>query len=119
MDHDTFSIDDIDLLKAGRHLRLPDGAKLVIGRDQNDNAKLEKVEHKGYINAKALDISGPLALISKDATQNDKNLAASLILTYTKANKDIDGSVLIGDEIISIKPLSTKTEAHQYFVVKV
>ena len=119
MDHDTFSIDDIDLLKAGRHLRLPDGAKLVIGRDQNDNEKLERVEHSGYINAKALDISGPSAMISKDATKSDRELAASLILTYTKAPKDVLGSVLIGNETITTKPLLTKKEVHPYFVVKV
>ncbi len=119
MNHGTFNIDDIDLLKAGRHLRLPDGAKLVIGRDQGDNEKLEKVEHDGYIRAKASDISGPSALISKDATVSDISLAASLILTYTKAPKDIEGSVLIGDTIIVAKPLSSKTEVHPYFVVKV
>ncbi len=119
LDHDKFTIDDIDLLKAGRHLRLPDGAKLVIGRDQVDNEKLEKIEHKDYIRAKALDISGPLALISRDASQKDRELASSLILTYTKASKDVEGSVLIGYETIKAKPLSSKTEAHQYFVVKV
>ncbi len=119
LDHDSFSIDDIDLLKAGRHLRLPDGAKLVIGRNQDDNEKLEKIEHNGYINAKALDISGPLALISKDATQKDRELGASLILTYTKSNKDLEAKVLIGDEILSVKPLASKREAHKYFVVKV
>ena len=31
---------DMQLLRLGRHLRLTNGTKMVIGRDENDNAKL-------------------------------------------------------------------------------
>lgn len=118
LEFDEFVVEDIDVLKSGRHLRLPDGAKLVIGRDQVDNDRLEKVENPKYLFAKANDVSGPLALISHDSSDDDKILAAKLILSYTKAPKNEEGSVLIGDEVIKVVPFDTKMEAHKYFVVK-
>ncbi len=117
MEHDTFTVEDIDLLKAGRHLRLPDGAKLVIGRDQADNEKLNKIENSKYIFARALDISGPMSLLSANASESDKKLSAKLILTYTKTPKDQEGSVEIGDEIISTVPFESKEFVKEYFIV--
>ena len=117
IEHDTFTVDDIGLLKAGRHLRLPDGAKLVIGRDQADNEKLRKIENSKYIFARALDISGPVSLLSVNASESDKKLSAKLILTYTKTPKEQVGSVKIGDEVIEAIPFESKEFVKEYFVV--
>ena len=68
--------------------------------------------------AKANDIAGPTSLISKNATDADKKLAAKLILTYTKTPAGSEGSVTIGDEVISAAPFENKSYAQQYFVVK-
>jgi len=116
--HETFTVADIDVLKSGRHLRLPEGAKLVIGRNQEDNEHLMKTENPKYIFAKANDIAGPVSLISKDATAADKALAAKLILTYTKTPAESEGSVTIGDEVITATPFENKSYAQKYFVVK-
>ncbi len=118
LSYEKFTTQDIDLLKVGRHLRLPDGAKLVIGRNKEDNEQIERIENDKYVFAKANDIAGPLNLISKNATIADKKLAASLILTYTKTPKEQEGSVSIGEETIKAKSLQSKQEAHKYFVVK-
>ena len=116
--YEKFTTQDIDLLKVGRHLRLPDGAKLVIGRNQEENEQIAKIKNDKYLFAKANDIAGPLNLISKNATIEDKNLASRLILTYTKIPKEEEGSVEIGEEIIKAKSLQSKQEAQKYFVVK-
>jgi len=34
---DKLEVDDIDTLKFGRHFRLPNGAKLIVGRHKEDN----------------------------------------------------------------------------------
>ncbi len=39
--HDQFSLKNIYLLKVGRHFRLDKTTKLVVGRNQNENSKLE------------------------------------------------------------------------------
>ncbi len=116
--HEKFTAADIDLLKAGRHLRLPEGAKLVIGRNQEDNEQLKKIENEKYIFARARDIAGPVCLISKNASEADRELAAKLILTYTKTPADQEGSVTIGDELYKAQPFENKSYAQPYFVVK-
>jgi tRNA-specific 2-thiouridylase len=118
MEHDTFTVADIDILKAGRHLRLRDGAKLVIGRNSEENEKLKKIENDKYIFVRAVDIPGPLSLLSKDASAKDRELAAKLILTYTKTPQDSEGTVLF-DEKDSIKttPFDSKDSAKEFFIV--
>lgn len=86
--YDTFLIEDIPVMKYGRHLRLPDGAKLVVGRDKDDNAALEAIDSSKYLHIKTVGINGPHALLSKNATQADKDLAAKIVLTYTKAQEN-------------------------------
>ena len=116
--HEDFTVEDIDVLKFGRHLRLPDGAKLIIGRNRDDNEKISQIKNPKYIFAKAEDLAGPLSLISKNASKEDKQLATKLILTYTKATQDKEWSVKIGDEIYKDKPFESKKEAQKYFVIK-
>ncbi len=116
--HEKFTAADIDVLKAGRHLRLPEGAKLVIGRNKEDNEQLQKIQNEKFVFARANDIPGPIALIGKNASEADKKLAAKLILTYTKTPADQEGSVTIGEELISTVPFENKSYAQPYFVVK-
>ena len=118
MAYEKFVVADIDVLKVGRHLRLPDGAKLVIGRNKEENEQMQKIKNQKYLFARANDIAGPLSLISKNATISDKALAASLILTYTKTPKEQEASVSIGEEVITAKALQSKQEAQKYFVIR-
>jgi len=86
VEYENLEVDDIDTLKAGRHLRLPNGAKLIIGRNQEDNEKIKNTSSSKYYKAKILDTNGPLCLFQKDANQEDKQLAANLIVTYGKTD---------------------------------
>jgi len=112
--HDEFSVSDIDLLKFGRHFRLPDGAKAVVGRNKEDNEGLQRVQSNKYIPIK-LPIAGPFSLISANASDSDKALGAKLAITYAKSSVDESYDVLVGDEVIAISPFATKKEAQAYF----
>jgi tRNA-specific 2-thiouridylase len=112
--HDSFEVPDIDLLKFGRHFRLPNGAKLVVGRNQEDNEGLMSVDSSKYIKIK-LPIVGPFSVISKDASFQDKELGAKLAITYAKSSIDSSYDVVVGDETINISPFATKKEAQRYF----
>jgi len=116
--HGEFTVDDIDVLKRGRHFRLPDGAKLVMGRDKEDNEIIQNIVHPDYLFAKTVGIVGGISLLSKDASQEDKTLAARLILTYTKIAKDEMGTIMIGDETLQATALENRTAAQKYFVLK-
>jgi len=114
--YDKFESKDIDVLKVGRHLRLPGGAKLVIGRNKEENEKIASIENEKFLKIKLLDATGPLSLISKNSTDSDKKLAAELCLVYGKTKSDTLYEVKIGEEIIKSYPFSSKEEAKKFFV---
>lgn len=116
LEYSPLQVEDIDVLKNGRHLRLPDGAKLVVGRDQAENSLLENVINDKYIRVKVDEVPGPFALLSADANKEDRNLSARLVLTFTKVTPDKKYSVCVGDETIKELPLSTRSDAHKYLV---
>ena len=112
--HDTFGVADIDLLKFGRHFRLPDKTKLVVGRHQEDNEALEALKHPDYL-AIRLPVPGPYSLIHKEATPSDIALALRIALTYGKSSTDTHYTVSFADKEYSVQPFETKAEAQQYF----
>lgn len=109
---------DVKWLKLGRHLRLPDGAKMIIGRDENDNNELLSYPNDKFEQVKfkeSDDIVGAVSFISKNASISDKKLAAKLALAYTKANREKEFDVFIGSD--KFKTVSTdKALAQDYFV---
>jgi tRNA-specific 2-thiouridylase len=123
VEHDKLDIEDIDTLKAGRHLRLPDGAKLIIGRDAQDNEKIKQTNSSKYYKARILDATGPLCLFQKNATQKDIQLATNLIITYGKTELDkkykvkfVDSDDITNEKIVKGTKYPTKEIASNYFI---
>lgn len=113
--HDEeFTVEDVDLLKFGRHFRLPDGAKLVVGRHKEDNEGLKKIDTQKYLSIR-LPIAGPYSLMSRDATPSDRALAAKIAITYAKSQPEKSYEVEVGEEKITTSPFATKQEAQKYF----
>jgi len=117
IEYEEFGVEDIELLKFGRHFRLPDGAKLVVGRHKEDNEALKELKNPDYIPIK-VPVAGPYSLISKSASSIDKNLAAQIAITYAKSNLGELYDVRVGDEVITTTPLKSKKEAQKYFILK-
>ena len=109
---------DVTWLKLGRHLRLLEGAKMIIGRDESDNNallahpndKFEQVKFK-----ESDDIVGAVSFISKNASIADKELAARLALAYTRASKDSKFDVFVDGEKFNISR-EDKGIAQEFFV---
>jgi len=114
IEHDTFEVADIDLLKHGRHFRLPDQTKLVVGRQHEDNEALQALEHPDYLEI-TLPVPGPYSLIHKDATSADIQLALRIALTYGKSNSDESYEISFAEQTYKIQPFASKAEAQQYF----
>ena len=113
--HDELTPEDVDLLKYGRHFRLPDGAKLVVGRNKEDNEHLQKIESGKYLPVK-LPIAGPYSLLSKKASPEERRLAAKIAMTYARSSASENYDVLIGeDEVLTVSPFREKKEAQRYF----
>jgi tRNA U34 2-thiouridine synthase MnmA/TrmU len=58
-----FSLSDIQFLKIGRHFRLSPKAKLVVGRDESENARLEALKEERDFFFRPEDLAGPSAVL--------------------------------------------------------
>lgn len=113
----NMSVEDIQLLRIGRHLRLANGTKMVIGRDENDNKKLLNLINKKFIRIKFhTRIVGGISLINADYNETDLEFAARLALTYARTNPQQTYGVSIGGVNLQTKPFPDKNVAQAYIV---
>jgi tRNA-specific 2-thiouridylase len=112
--HEELEVADIDLLKYGRHFRLPEGAKLVVGRHQEDNEALQTVVNTDY-RPITLPVPGPFSLLHRDATPDEVILALQIALTYGKSDAEEQYTVLYEEQTYALSPFATKAEAQRYF----
>lgn len=77
---------EIELLKWGRHFRLPEGAIGVIGRQQGDNEKLRSLAGEGDVLLRVLDYPGPTGLVlGAPCAERDLRLAVGILIAYSDA----------------------------------
>lgn len=89
--------DRIALLKLGRHLRLPAGAKLVVGRNEAENQALERAMPAGALAMHTPEFNGPLALYFGPEHGPDLALAAGLTAGYGQCAPGERAMVALGD----------------------
>lgn len=75
--------EEIVLLATGRHFRLSDRAKLIVGRDEGENAALDRFAN-GRIRLEAVDWTGPVGLVEGELGPEEKQLASSILARYGK-----------------------------------
>ena len=89
---------DFELLKAGRHVRLDARTKIVLGRDQADNEKIDYLyrqqESRATMLLRAHGFPGPTALLTGPADTAAIDFAIGVLLRYSK-NYDVDGAAVI------------------------
>jgi len=85
----TYEIDDIMLLKVGRHIRPADHYKIIIAREEGE-AKYLQGYKKQYDSLKTTSHSGPLALIDGTLTADELKLAAAIVARYSKGKTDAE-----------------------------
>lgn len=84
----NFTINDVHLLKVGRHFRLSPHVKLIVGRRQDENQKIKTFARDEDILLKVNNIPGPLSIIRGSLKGGEIEQAASITARYSKA-KDL------------------------------
>jgi tRNA-specific 2-thiouridylase len=79
-----YELDDIILLKVGRHLRPNKAFKLIIGREEGENHYLEGYCHQ-FTYLKPISHTGPLALYDGENSAEHLYLAARIIARFCQA----------------------------------
>jgi len=115
--HDKFEVKDIPVMKYGRHLRLTDGAKLVVGRNQDENEHLQNIQNDKYYHVKTVGIPGPHALVSKNATDADKELASRVVLTYCKTSAENNYALAYDDLEVTSTPLASREDIQAFVIL--
>jgi len=82
---DELDLRDFKLLKIGRHFRLGDRTKAIIGRDENDNLKLDNAVQNDETSFHWLDGNGPVGILVGKQGQEYLDMSLRILLRYTKA----------------------------------
>ncbi len=79
------SLKDIQLLRSGRHFRIPDACKIIVGRNEGDNNIIQSLADGGDYLLWVDGFGSPLIIVRGAATDGVLRLAASLCARYSDA----------------------------------
>jgi tRNA-specific 2-thiouridylase len=115
--YDKFEVKDIPVMKFGRHLRLSDGAKLVVGRNKEENGHLQEIDNEKFSHARTIGLPGPHALLSINASDEDKALATKIILTFTKASPEKIYTLSFDGQEVQGSPFQSREDVQAYTIL--
>ena len=80
-----FDVNDVNLLKVGRHFRLSPGAKAVVGRNEEENRRLQILARQGDFLFEVKGCGSPITLLRGEAGEEEIHLAAAITARYSDA----------------------------------
>jgi len=94
---ESFSLEEIGLLKLGRHFRLGRDIKLVVGRNKEENEKIRGFFQEGDFLFKAKNLKGPVSLLKKGSNVGSELIDKSCQITarYCDRNEEENEEVSI------------------------
>ncbi|MDD5561526.1 MAG: tRNA 4-thiouridine(8) synthase ThiI [Candidatus Omnitrophica bacterium] len=82
--HEELSLDNLELLKVGRHFRIEKRSRLVVGRDEGENSLLTQLAMPGdYLFLPPKDLAGPTSLARGMMTQDLVYLSSQITSAYS------------------------------------
>jgi len=114
-DHiETPTINEIDLLKIGRHFRLDEQTKFVIGRNKDENEMIKALALPGDILLEAKDYVGPISILRGSNAKEHLKFASSVTLRYSDAPNNEQAIVSIKDNDLVEEIASESVEEESY-----
>jgi tRNA-uridine 2-sulfurtransferase len=87
---DIPNLNDVELLKLGRHFRISSDAKLIVGRNMEENEKIKSLSMAGDIILEAIDYVGPTCLLrGKMLDEPLLYASSSIVLRYSDSPKGV------------------------------
>ena len=105
----NYQLDDIMLLKVGRHVRPNERFKMIIGREEGENRFLSGYR-KQFPHLKTDGVAGPLVLLDGDPNDDDIRLAARITARFSQGRTADQVDVLITqldghEQHLCVKPM--------------
>ncbi|NOQ93801.1 MAG: tRNA (5-methylaminomethyl-2-thiouridylate)-methyltransferase [Methylophaga sp.] len=115
-----YEMDDIMLLKVGRHLRPKPEFKMIIARDAGESKYLEGYR-KQFVTIQVISHNGPLSMVDGKIQTEDYELAAGIVARYGQGRDAEEVKVEIsvpGQDVqtLNIKPLSIEQVLEEWHV---
>ncbi|MEM3871737.1 MAG: tRNA (5-methylaminomethyl-2-thiouridylate)-methyltransferase, partial [Nitrososphaeria archaeon] len=117
----NFSFKDVILLKFGRHFRINDSAKAIIGRNKDENEEILKHVGPEDVIFEVIDYKGPVGLYFGKIEESLLSRVASIIVAYSKAPKNVPVKVKFYNRIGFEKIIESKAASLEYvhnFLIK-
>lgn len=115
-----YELDDIILLKVGRHIRPASHFKLIIGREEGENNFLEGYRHQ-FVHMRTTSHMGPLTLIDGEPSAEDIYLAARITARFSGGRECEKVSVEInslegGTWNIEVAPMKSEEISETWYI---
>ena len=106
----NYELDDVMLLKVGRHLRPRPHFKMIIGREEGENKFMEGYR-KQFTSLRTVSCTGPLVLVDGELSAEDEVLAARITARFSKGRDAESVEVELTDKtgtsrLLQVKPLA-------------
>jgi tRNA-specific 2-thiouridylase len=116
---ETPTINDIDLLKIGRHFRFDEQTKFVVGRNKDENEMIKAIALPGDILLQARDHMGPVSILrGKNASEYVK-FASSITLRYSDAPKGEQAAIIINKDGTKEEIITEHAEENSYIQFRI
>lgn len=115
-----YELDDIMLLKVGRHLRPKADFKMIIARDAGESKFLEGYR-KQFISLYSISHNGPMAIIDGDIEQQDFPLVASIVARFGQGRyaDEVEVEISLPDQSsqqIQARPIAAEQVPQEWYV---
>ncbi|MBT8173639.1 MAG: tRNA (5-methylaminomethyl-2-thiouridylate)-methyltransferase [Nitrosopumilus sp.] len=116
---ETPTINDIDLLKIGRHFRLDEETKFVVGRNKDENEMIQAIALPGDILLEAKYYVGPVSILRGKNARNHVKFAASITLRYSDAPKNEKSVVSVKNDNITEEITTESMQEESYIKFRI
>jgi tRNA-specific 2-thiouridylase len=118
--HKEYELDDVMLLKVGRHIRPQPNFKLIVAREEGEGRFLQGYKNE-FISMSCLSHPGPLALVDGLPSAEDLYLAARITARFGQGRdaEHVDINVMNKDgseRTIQVKPLKKEEMPEEWYV---
>jgi tRNA-specific 2-thiouridylase len=115
----TFSRRDLELLKQGRHFRISEKAKIVVGRNRRENEAIISLARREDALLTVESFPGPTVLVVGDPTPEELEVVAAITVSYSDAPLNQPAAVRIrrnsGSEILRAQG-GEKSPFHRFMI---
>ena len=117
--HENPEIREIELLKLGRHFRITPQAKLVVGRNKNENIQIRSLSAQTDIMLASTEGPGPTVLGLGDFSDESIELAAAVTAAYSDSEEGKITTIrlLTGKKEKILMAKSSKKEAFKTYML--